>query len=257
MKALFILFTLLAAASSASATSGTRVGNTWEQNFWLSGEYPYGFAVVGKNVQVKARSERHISSEKNLNCSLPQKAVYHYWNERPATYQTVHYIVPLTVKSEFTWIAFDINTRTDVHFLMQPGTQLDLLAFEGEGDVLFEYQGRHYRSSLDFEEFLNPIPSYSERTPSEFWVLIPCANNVEGWVLYSDLFEYDEATRTTQWQKGLINVYSIPDAFLHYPNVTDLTDEQLEAIIGKEDSKKKWWQDVKYEYPDAGYERGR
>ena len=212
MKKTSLLLALLTLPTLAFAYD-----NTWyKADFW-SGEYPNGFAVVGKNVKLMGRAEPSLSAPATITCGLPQLAVFHVCNpKRPADYLTYSRIVKLTMKNDFV-----LDQGDEKPVALKKGDTLEYLIYGAEGTFLVRINGVEYTADQSLLENTEEVPEGSYQ--QDEWIQVPCRKGGKAWLFFGDLVKSNAegeavyATGLSDWWKG----------FVEYGSVRDLTKKDL------------------------------
>jgi hypothetical protein len=212
LKVMLSGFVSLAALfTGASAFAG--YDNQWYQAAFWPGEYPNGFAVVGENVSVPARPAMDHDIPASMSCGLPQKAVFHQWNEkRKADFMTAAEILPMYAKEDFTY-----NSQDPHPLIAKKGDLIEFLIPLSEGYFNVRFNGEEYLADEElFEHVTYNAEPYT--TKQDLWLKVPCTNGGDAWILFSDLWFVDK-NGNSQFIPGLDDWWG---GFKEYGKVEDL-----------------------------------
>jgi hypothetical protein len=165
---------------------------SWHKASYWAGEYSNGFTMK-TDATIQIRDLPDPKRPKSVACLLKQGTVYHSSNESLVASDRLQFItftkiVPRTVKVDFTVKASRESDGREATLRFKKGEKLFYLAYRGEGTFLFKFRNTLYFShaDVDMDKFATR-GSESQRTPSDEWLGLTCANGATGWILFKEV----------------------------------------------------------------------
>jgi hypothetical protein len=162
----------------------------WHVSPGWPGEYPAGFVVLDKNVQVMGRAKPNPAAAQTVSCALPQLANYQLWNNARVSADKVDFFVatrtaPVTFSQEASVeIATDAGEET---LAFKKGDKLIYLRYLGEGYTVLSFNGTEYTINHADLTDITDIDALEHK--EDLWVQVTCAGGGQSWLLYEEVIK--------------------------------------------------------------------
>lgn len=162
---------------------------SWYRLDSWSGEYPPGFQVYKKGVEVLGRENLNKLEARTISCVLKRNKYAPMKALPAANYVEMTKILPMKAKVDFHYTAYAKNEKTgefeEVVIPVKQGESIEYLTYLSEGMFRARYQGLEFETGQDLFDHLEEVDSSA--FVSDLWVKVSCFNNVNVWLMLSDL----------------------------------------------------------------------
>lgn len=204
MKILFVVLASLLTTNLVQAYD-----NTWFEAQGWPGEYPPGFRVYKKGIKVLGRTSMDNTEAPSVECTLKRNRYAPSLALPKAQYFQMSKIVEMTAKADFNYDIHTYNVTTEQFdestLTFKAGDKIEYLHYMAEGWFLARYNGVEFEADQSLFESVNYDESKDFET--DLWINLSCVNNVNVWLMYSDLYISEE---NDTWIDGVEHYFHNP-----------------------------------------------